>query len=384
MKKPETASSRQILFTSPAASGESRFPAERKARSARKPVAADRPVSVVNRKYLGSKRELAPLIVQRMLDTSGPPEVFFDAFLGTGAVSAALLGRGLRSVAACDSLRSNTAVFEGAFALPDSDAAVFSSALEELNRLPGCAGYITECYAGTYFTRDNCLRMDAVREEIARQKESGAVSAAAATSLLAAFLLAADRAANTLGQYDAYLKHLGRAEYENGRHVVDARVYEEFRLRPLEFLPAVERRIYTGDVFDAVSSARADTAYLDPPYNGRQYCDNYHVLENLARWEKPPVAGKTRKFDRSHLKSPFSQKRKAGPALAELVSRLKAEHVYLSYNSEGILSREEIESILSPYGPIVVWELPYPVFGKGAGVSRKRTVIEYLFYFRKK
>lgn len=305
-------------------------------------------------------------------------------FLGTGAVSAALLGRGLRSVVACDNLRSNTAVFEGAFALSQSDEDAFYFSLGELNRLPGVPGYITECFAGTYFTRDNCLRMDAVREEIARKKESGAVSNAAATSLLAAFLLAADRAANTLGQYDAYLKHLGRAGYENGRHVVDVRVYEEFTLRPLEFLPAVERRIFTGDVFDAVSAAGADTAYVDPPYNGRQYCDNYHVLENLARWEKPAVAGKTLKFDRSGLKSPFSQKRKAGPALADLIARLEADHVYVSYNSEGILTREEIESILSPYGHHVVWELPYPVFGKGAGVSRKRTVIEYLFYFRKK
>ena len=53
---------------------------------------------------------------------------------------------------------------------------------------------------------------------------------------------------------------------------------------------------------------RTDVAYFDPPYNGRQYCDNYHVLENLARWEKPPLFGKTLKFDRSGLRSPFSQK----------------------------------------------------------------------------
>jgi adenine-specific DNA-methyltransferase len=344
----------------------------------------DRPVSVANRKYLGSKRELADTIADRIIETSGPPEVFFDAFLGTGSVSAEFLRRGARRIIACDNLLSNTTVFEGAFALGEEDEAAFSRAIAELNRLPGKAGYVTRCFADTYFTRANCLRMDAVREEIEKKKTRGEVSGPTARSLLAAFLLAADRVANSLGQYDAFLKHLGRPGFERGRHVVDVRVYEEFALRPLEFLPAVDREIVTADVFGVAARADADTAYLDPPYNGRQYCDNYHVLENLARWEKPPVKGKTKKFDRTSLKSPFSGRRTAGPALAKLVGLLRAERVYLSYNSEGILAKDQIVSILAEHGAVKVWEIPYPVFGKGAGVSRKRTVTEYLFYVRKR
>ena len=34
-----------------------------------------------------------------------------------------------------------------------------------------------------------------------------------------------------------------------------------------------------------------DVIYIDPPYNSRQYCDAYHLLENVARWNKPEVFG---------------------------------------------------------------------------------------------
>jgi adenine-specific DNA-methyltransferase len=31
----------------------------------------------------------------------------------------------------------------------------------------------------------------------------------------------------------------------------------------------------------------SDITYIDPPYNARQYVNFYHVLENLALWQKP-------------------------------------------------------------------------------------------------
>jgi adenine-specific DNA methylase len=56
--------------------------------------------------------------------------------------------------------------------------------------------------------------------------------------------------------------------------------------------------------------------------------------------------------------------------------------VFLSYSSEGILARDEILSILSARGRTSEMEIPYPVFGNGAGVSRRRVVTEYLFHCR--
>jgi adenine-specific DNA-methyltransferase len=76
-------------------------------------------------------------------------------------------------------------------------------------------------------------------------------------------------------------------------------------------------------------------------------------------------------------------RRRAGGALKKLLAELNAGHIYLSYNSEGILSKADILELLAVYGTPKIWEIPYPVFGKGAGVSRKRKLTEYLFYIEK-
>ncbi|HEQ71867.1 MAG TPA: hypothetical protein ENN69_05205 [Spirochaetia bacterium] len=342
-----------------------------------------RPFSLSNRKYIGSKRELASRIAKAIVARSGVPDSFFDVFAGTGAVTQVMAENGAGTIFACDNLKANTVILSGFFDPGPDGQASFLDELEKLNDLSGCDGYITAHFADTYFSRANCRKMDAVREGIARGEDAGRVPAQVSAALMASFLLAADRAANTLGQYDAYLKHIGSSGFENGRHVADSRIHEPFRLKPLSFLPSRPHRIYTADIFSLLATVKATVAYLDPPYNTRQYCDNYHVLENLARWEKPALYGKTRKFDRTLLKSPFSSRRYAKTAVAELLAEIQAEHVWLSYNSEGILSRTELIDLLSVHGKPEILEFPYPVFGKGAGVSRKRQVTEYLLYVKK-
>jgi adenine-specific DNA-methyltransferase len=136
-------------------------------------------------------------------------------------------------------------------------------------------------------------------------------------------------------------------------------------------------------MLELAGSIEADAAYYDPPYNGRQYCDNYHVLENLALWKKPPLAGKTRKFDRRGMRSPFCSRSLAAEALRRLVRGTAAFHLFLSYSSEGILGGEEIRAILGESGEVRRWECPYPVFGNGAGVSQRRSLTEYLFHLHR-
>jgi adenine-specific DNA-methyltransferase len=225
--------------------------------------------------------------------------------------------------------------------------------------------------------------MDAVRDRLERWRATNRIDEAEHAYLLGGFLLAADRVANTVGQYDAFLKHLGLPSKRDGRHLVDDRVYSCFRLLTLAALPPGILEVQTGDVLSLAPKIEADVAYFDPPYNGRQYCDCYHVLENLARWEKPPVTGKTRKLPRDGLKSAFSSRRFVAGAFRKLLELVRAPEIYLSYSSEGLLSREELEDLLGAHGAVTVHCFPYPVFGSGAGVARKRHVTEYLFHLRR-
>jgi adenine-specific DNA-methyltransferase len=293
---------------------------------------------------------------------------------------------GASRIIAVDNLESNCVMLRAFFAEDGDfpDRGRMPSEIERLNALPPLDGYISGYFSGTYFTRENCRRMDAVREEIMKVSAAGQISPAGGDYLLASFLLAADRVANTLGQYDAFLKNIDAAPVSaEGRHLVDERVRTPFRLKPLDVQERGGVAVLTADIRLILPAVEVEVAYFDPPYNGRQYCDNYHLLENLARWNKPPVYGKTRKFDRDGLKSPFCFRRSAEDAFKTLVSARSA-HIFISYSSEGILSRETILRIMSEAGDAEVHELPYPVFGNGAGVSKRRSVTEYLFHLRRK
>lgn len=164
----------------------------------------------------------------------------------------------------------------------------------------------------------------------------------------------------------------------------DQRVSSPFRLKALAPWTGGRVDVIVGDMEELAQSIPVEVAYYDPPYNGRQYCSNYHVLENLARWEKPALRGKTRKFDCMGLRSRFSSRSAAAAALRSLMDGTRARHVFLSYSSEGILSRGEILDTLTALGDAHLREFEYPVFGNGAGVSVKRNVTEYLFHLQKR
>ncbi len=339
-----------------------------------------------NRKYIGSKRLLRRWICGEIRLAAGVPSTLLDGFCGTGSITAEASRMGVGKVIAVDNLLCNCVILRAFCAgnLGSEEKRALAARISRINALPPKIGYVTESYSDTYFTRDNCGRMDAAREEIASMRAHAGLAPNAHDYLLASFLMAADRVANTIGQYDAFLKNIGsRVGNSRGRHLVDERVRTPFALKPLARVEGGEVEVVDGDILELVPAFRVEAAYFDPPYNGRQYCDNYHVLENLARWEKPPLYGKTRKFDRSALRSPFCSHSRAGPALRALIERADADHVFLSYSSEGILERREIMDILSRFGKVCVSEYPYPVFGNGAGVSRRRKVTEYLFHVKR-
>jgi adenine-specific DNA-methyltransferase len=339
--------------------------------------------SLNNRKYLGAKHRLLDFIHQTVLSRVASPRVFIDGFAGTGVVGLHFRAHA-RRIVSNDLLYSNYVVNQAFLnSTPRNvDPGRLRGLLAELNRLPPRRGYVYEQYGGRYFTARNAGRIDAVRERIEELAREGRCTAQERYLLLASLLYAADKAANTVGQYDAYLKHLD-APRTPRRHLVDSNVHKPLRLR----LPDVElgeghHEVYNEDLNRIIAGLRGEVLYLDPPYNGRQYIDCYHVLENILRWRKPPLYGKTRKFARAELKSRYSRRPEAARALAELIQAAESEHIFLSYNSEGIIQDQDIAAILARKGRWEVFEREYAVFGNGAGSARRRPIRERIFYCR--
>ena len=115
-----------------------------------------------------------------------------------------------------------------------------------------------------------------------------------------------------------------------------------------------KHKAYNLDVFDFLkrNDEKVDFIYFDPPYNSRQYGAVLHVMETIALFDAPKVAGVNNK--RSLWKrSDFSLKNKAKVSfenLFELSSQITDE-IYISYSSDGLLSFCELTEIIKKYFP---------------------------------
>ena len=130
---------------------------------------------------------------------------------------------------------------------------------------------------------------------------------------------------------------------------------------------------YNQDANDLVKNIVADLVYIDPPYNSRQYCDAYHMLENVARWEKPEVFGVAKKMDRTKLKSKYCT-RSAAKAFEDLIENISSKYILLSYNnmaekgndrSNAKISDDDIMSVLSKKGTVKIFSESYKPFTTG-------------------
>jgi len=344
-----------------------------------------------NRKYLGSKYRLIDFLTQTVLSQVGEIDVFADLFAGTGVVAAAFRAR-TSKIIANDLLYSNYVVNRAFLTSTDKNVDLHRVAglIEELNDCAPMHGYAHANYSGTYFTEANAARIDGIRESIDIMVAEQRCSQQERLILLTSLLFAVDKAANTVGQYDAFLKHIDQHTDRRkscppvDRHLIDSNVHKPLRLRvpEIELAGNTANEVFNLDANRLIHRLEAEVLYLDPPYNSRQYVDCYHVLENILRWDKPALKGKTRKFQRDHLKSRYSRKTEAAAALNELIQAARAKHIFLSYNNEGIIPEPTIREILGRRGSVEVFSREYSVFGNGAGSARKRTLTERIFYCR--
>lgn len=176
-----------------------------------------------------------------------------------------------------------------------------------------------------------------------------------------------------MGHYDAYRKN---GDFDKNLILNLLLPYENLNQNNL---------CYNEDATLLVKNIVSDLLYLDPPYNSRQYSDSYHLLENIARWQKPEVFGVARKMDRSEIKSDYCQIG-ATKAFEKLIGSANAKYILLSYNnmsdkgndrSNAKISDDDIIRILESKGKISIFEEDYKAFS--AGKSNVKENKERLF-----
>lgn len=312
-----------------------------------------------NRRYLGNKYKLLPFITGVVNDECPNITSIADIFAGTGAVSSAFTDK---VIITNDLMYSNYICNYAWFGAEEYDPQTIIDCVIRYNSLCDLEdNYMTDNFSDTYFSRDDCAKIGYIREDIECLYENGSINKRERAILITSLLYAMDKIANTCGHYDAYRKGV----------VFDKTL--ELYVPLAEVHNNADNKCYNTDANELVKKIKSDLVYIDPPYNSRQYCDAYHLLENVARWEKPEVFGVAKKMDRSSMKSKYCTQ-SATEAFELLIKDINTKYILLSYNnmaakgndrSNAKISDDDILRILNQKGEVKVFSESYKAFTTG-------------------
>lgn len=312
---------------------------------------------LTNRRYTGSKTQLTEWIMQ-LAKEHCPGESFFDVFAGTGVV-ADRASKLYKDIYVNDFLPSNYATYQAFFGKGRYSERRISQTIQLLNSLNADDlddNYFSFSYGGKYFSHDNAKKIGYIREYLEEHKAD--YSPREHWILLTSLMFSTDKVANTVGHYDAFFQKLSNTG--------------DFILKPIKPKDGSQFKLYCEDSNKLARKLTCDVAYIDPPYNSRQYSRFYHVLDNLVTWDKPELFGVARKPAPANM-SDYS-KTSAKKALKDLIDNLDCKYIMVSYNntynpksssSRNKITFEEITEILNEKGETLEFSKSHKHFNAG-------------------
>lgn len=342
-------------------------------------------------RYYGNKTKLLDFISEHAnkLELS-QDKVFFDVFTGTTSVAQHFKKLGY-TVIANDFLYFSYALANTYISInqvPNFELLNGNlkhhnpiDALEYLNKLEPEVGFITKNYAPygqcnrQFFSIENASKIDAIRQKIHDWQSTQLITEPEACYLIAALLNAINKVSNVSGTYGSFLKNW------------DNRALKPLVLAAPEIIPSSKSNLALNqDAENAAKQITADIAYLDPPYNSRQYASNYFLLELIAEgWfqdSEPAIYGHTGMRPYENQKSLFSTKRHAKSALERVLKNIRANYIMLSYNNEGIIDQDSIIEILSSKGDVEINTFNHKRYRSIGQDGSKNKTTEFLYTVR--
>ncbi len=327
--------------------------------------------NIFSRRYLGNKTKLTPFILNVVKENCGSIKSVADIFAGTGSVANAFIDK---TIIANDILQSNYISNYAWFSPQDFSANKLQVIIADFNAYDKIqSNYMSENFADTYFSKKVCSKIGFIREGIENKFNNAEINKKERAILITSLLYAMDKIATTCGHYDAFRK--GAKQADNIQLL----------------MPLISKSVsrdnlcFNKNANELVREISADLFYIDPPYNSRQYSDAYHLLENVATWQKPKVYGVAKKMDRGSIKSDYCGN-KADRAFADLIENINAKYILFSYNntaqkannrSNAKISDDCIMETLSKKGKVMVFSQDYKAFS--AGKSAIKDNAERLF-----
>ena len=334
--------------------------------------------------YIGSKFQLLDWITSNVKEKTGWASLtdkrIADLFAGTGIVSHHF--RALGSTVISNDAELFSSIITRAFT-----ASVYSNkcktTIETLNKeleTSKKSGYVTKNYSPyeeserKFFTVENAQKIDYIRERIEELHQE--LSEEEYTFILASLIVSADAVSNVPAVYGCYLKNF------------KDKAKKELKLIPVHTVTSnapLDSKTFNHNVLsdELIGKVSVDAVYLDPPYNERQYSKNYFPLNIIAKTptellKEPTLKGKTG-IPTDCFISPFCKKGKTvEEAFEKLFKNLKTDWIFLSYNSESLVSKSRMIELMEKYGNVTVVERDYKRF-KSFEYNNDKEIKEYLF-----
>lgn len=330
--------------------------------------------NMYNRRYTGSKYKLMEWI-RSLIKDNCEGKIFFDVFAGTGVVTEYLINDYEKFIIN-DFLYSNEVIYKGFLLQENYDMDKLVNIVEiynkkDRNKLKD--NYVSINFGNKYFNIDDAKLIGKIREDLENKISKKEINYKEYYILLSSLLFSIDRIANTCGHYDAYRK------IDN---IKSKFKYELILPKKLDKKQKLE--IFREDSNKLAKKVKADIAFIDPPYNSRQYSRFYHVLENITKWEKPELYGTALKPKEENM-SEYC-KTSAPKIFKDLIDNLNVEYIVVTYNntynsksssSKNKITLEEIKEILEEKGKTKVFDKPYKFFN--AGKTDLKNHKEYVF-----
>lgn len=311
-----------------------------------------------SRRYIGNKAKLTQWIINIILEHTGGFHSFFDVFAGTASVSKAVMPY-TDNIVMNDFLFSNNIIYKAFFDNGKYDEAKLSRLLIRYNGINPDdipANYFSDNFGDKFFDYNNAKLIGWIRDDIEKHKNS--LTEKEYAILLASLIYSIDRIANTVGHFDAYIKK--------------PIAYRPLTLQLIKPLSPKSVRIYREDANILAAQVSADIAYVDPPYNSRQYSRFYHIYENLTTWEKPELYGVAMKPRPQNMSAYCTTG--AVAAFKDLIMKLRVKYIAVSYNntynsksgsSKNKIMLKEIRDILEQRGRTTIYDCAHKCFNTG-------------------
>ncbi|MCQ4145804.1 DNA adenine methylase [Vogesella sp. AC12] len=252
----------------------------------------------------------------------------------------------------------------------------------------------TKYYSGTWWSAEQCLWIDAIRQAAERFRQSPSFPL-----ILSSLMYAMAYTSQGTGHYAQYRDAKTTSSLRDIVIYRRREVSSYFRRKYMEVAfslsdqpPAVPHKTTTLDFKDCLKSLSGGTVYADPPYCFVHYSRFYHAIETLVLYDYPEIQVKGGKVVKGRYRegrhqSPFCIATQVKQAFRDLFTGVmeSSSSLVLSYSNTGMISPGEIEQLIEECCPgrgveIVLTNHQHMTLGRQK--DRHRDVEECLFLVR--